>query len=308
MPVVSAASRRPGTGSSERGVRSSRRSSTPRPATRMPTSPGPLAIVLGSEAEGLVADLARRRASSRSRSRWRGIADSLNVSIAAAVLLFEAVRQRTVARGSRDTEPHGNVRLRDHRRRARPARPRRFEARDRGATVAIIDRLWFGGSCPHIGCLPSKSLLHAAAEHAANPEAYSWERASAARDFMINRPAGAAEPDDSSHVKRLEGAGARCYRGIGPDRRSRARRGPPRRRDPRDRRPERPGRGRIARRRCRRCPGIEGVNLDEPRGDARPGAAEEPGRPRRRPDRLRAVPGLRPLRCAGRRSSSPATG
>ena len=36
--------------------------------------------------------------------------------------------------------------------------------------------------------------------------------------------------------------------------------------------------------------------VDEPRGDARPGAAEEPARPRRRPDRLRAGPGLRPVR------------
>ncbi len=89
------------------------------------------------------------------------------------------------------------------------------EARARGASVAIVDRLWFGGSCPHIGCLPSKSLLHGAAEHAANPASYSWERASERRDYMINRPSGAAEPDDSSHVKRLEDAGAACYRGTG---------------------------------------------------------------------------------------------
>src|SRR5262245_10219606 len=89
-----------------------------------------------------------------------------------------------------------------------------FEARSRGATVAVIDRRWFGGSCPHIGCLPSKSLLHGAEQHAANPERYSWERASAARDFMVNRPAGAAEPDDTSHVRRLEEAGAICYRGT----------------------------------------------------------------------------------------------
>jgi pyruvate/2-oxoglutarate dehydrogenase complex dihydrolipoamide dehydrogenase (E3) component len=88
------------------------------------------------------------------------------------------------------------------------------EARARGASVAIIDRLWFGGSCPHIGCLPSKSLLHGAAEHAANPGAYSWQRASARRDYMVNRPADAEEPDDSSHVKRLEEAGAVCYRGT----------------------------------------------------------------------------------------------
>jgi pyruvate/2-oxoglutarate dehydrogenase complex dihydrolipoamide dehydrogenase (E3) component len=89
------------------------------------------------------------------------------------------------------------------------------EARARGASVAVIDRRWFGGSCPFIGCLPSKSLLHGAAEHAANAATYSWERASAARDFMVNRAADAAEPDDSSHVKRLEDAGAVCYRGSG---------------------------------------------------------------------------------------------
>ena len=89
-----------------------------------------------------------------------------------------------------------------------------FEARARGATVAIVDRGWFGGSCPHIGCLPSKSLLHAAAEHHANAAAYSWERASKARDYMVNRPADAPEPDDSSHVKRLDEAGALTYRGT----------------------------------------------------------------------------------------------
>src|SRR6476469_8214046 len=89
-----------------------------------------------------------------------------------------------------------------------------YEARSRGATVAVIDRRWFGGSCPHIGCLPSKSLLHGAAQHAANPASYSWERASERRDYMVTRPAGAAEPDDSSHAKRLEDAGAVCYRGT----------------------------------------------------------------------------------------------
>jgi pyruvate/2-oxoglutarate dehydrogenase complex dihydrolipoamide dehydrogenase (E3) component len=89
------------------------------------------------------------------------------------------------------------------------------EARARGASVAVIDRRWFGGSCPFIGCLPSKSLLHGAAEHAANAATYSWERASGARDYMVNRAADAAEPDDSSHVKRLEDAGAVCYRGTG---------------------------------------------------------------------------------------------
>ena len=89
-----------------------------------------------------------------------------------------------------------------------------FEARRHEASVAIIDKGWFGGSCPHIGCVPSKSLLHGAAEHHHNPATYSWERAWARRDYMVNRAAGAAEPDDSSHVSDLEKAGAVVYRGV----------------------------------------------------------------------------------------------
>ena len=88
-----------------------------------------------------------------------------------------------------------------------------YKARELGATVAVIDRLWFGGSCPHIGCLPSKSLLNGAARHAANPARYRWSDASAARDYMVNRPPDAAEPDDSSHLRRLREAGAVAYRG-----------------------------------------------------------------------------------------------
>ena len=113
---------------------------------------------------------------------------------------------------------------------------------------------------------------------------------------MINRPAGAEEPDDGSHVRRLEDAGATCYRGTA----------------------QIVGRGRVevrhddqvhelARpRRHRRCrqllegpddPGPRGDRaVDEPPGDARPRAAQEPARPGRRPDRLRDGPGVRALR------------
>ena len=87
-------------------------------------------------------------------------------------------------------------------------------ARERGATVAVVDRLWFGGSCPHIGCIPSKSLLNSAARRASGDD-YSWQRASERRDYMVNRPADADEPDDSSHVQALETAGAVTYRGDG---------------------------------------------------------------------------------------------
>ncbi len=89
------------------------------------------------------------------------------------------------------------------------------KARELGASVAIMDGRWFGGSCPHVGCLPSKSLLAGAAKHHANPATYDWARASAHRDYMINRPANAEEPDDSSHFRALTAAGAVAYRGTG---------------------------------------------------------------------------------------------
>jgi pyruvate/2-oxoglutarate dehydrogenase complex dihydrolipoamide dehydrogenase (E3) component len=88
-----------------------------------------------------------------------------------------------------------------------------FEARQRGASVAIVDRRWVGGSCPHIGCIPSKSLLNSAARHHANAASWSWRQASDRRDWMINRAPGADEPDDKAHVEPLEKAGAIVYRG-----------------------------------------------------------------------------------------------
>jgi pyruvate/2-oxoglutarate dehydrogenase complex dihydrolipoamide dehydrogenase (E3) component len=85
-----------------------------------------------------------------------------------------------------------------------------YAACERGKSVAVVERELFGGSCPHWACVPSKSLLHAAAEHRYG---YTWERASARRDYMINR-VGRDWPDDSGHVKGLEAAGAVTYRGV----------------------------------------------------------------------------------------------
>ncbi len=58
---------------------------------------GPIAIVLGSEAGGLGATW-RRAGTTAVSIPMSGIADSLNVSTAAAIVLFEAVRQRRAAR------------------------------------------------------------------------------------------------------------------------------------------------------------------------------------------------------------------
>lgn len=86
-----------------------------------------------------------------------------------------------------------------------------YEARRRGASVVIIDRELFGGSCPFWACVPSKSLLHAASVHASGG-GYEWPPASDFRDYMINR-VKLDWPDDSGHVKRLQDAGAEVIRG-----------------------------------------------------------------------------------------------
>ncbi len=84
-------------------------------------------------------------------------------------------------------------------------------AASRGRSVAVIERELFGGSCAFWACMPSKSLLHSAyvERHGGG---YPWVRASARRDYMINRER-IDWPDDGSHVKALESAGARVFRG-----------------------------------------------------------------------------------------------
>jgi dihydrolipoamide dehydrogenase len=87
-----------------------------------------------------------------------------------------------------------------------------FKARERGKSVAIIDRDLIGGSCSFWACIPSKSLLHSAAVHHGGGD-YPWPKASDRRDYNINR-VDLDYPDDSFHVRRLTDAGATIVRGT----------------------------------------------------------------------------------------------
>jgi pyruvate/2-oxoglutarate dehydrogenase complex dihydrolipoamide dehydrogenase (E3) component len=84
-------------------------------------------------------------------------------------------------------------------------------AREGGQSVAIVDRDLFGGSCAFWACMPSKSLLHAAAVHHAGGD-YPWPRASDFRDWMINRE-GTDYPSDAGHEARYREVGAEPIRG-----------------------------------------------------------------------------------------------
>src|SRR5437899_2391334 len=84
--------------------------------------------------------------------------------------------------------------------------------RARGASVALVERDLFGGTCAFWGCMPSKTLLHAAQVRAGGGD-YPWEKASARRDYMIVRE-GRDYPDDSGHIRRYEAAGIVPVRGT----------------------------------------------------------------------------------------------
>lgn len=86
-------------------------------------------------------------------------------------------------------------------------------ARERGASVAVVERDLVGGDCPFWACMPSKSLLHAASIHSLGGR-YEWEQAALRRDAVIGRTAGGL-PSDAGHVRDLEAAGAVLVRGQG---------------------------------------------------------------------------------------------
>jgi hypothetical protein len=171
-----------------------------------------------------------------------------------------------------------------------------------GASVAVIDRDLFGGSCPFWACMPSKALLHAAAVHHAGGD-YPWKRASDFRDYMINRE-GIDRPDDSGHVRALEEAGATVIRGSARwPARTRSASATACSRPTTSSWPSGPSRG------CRTtCRAGRGGAVDERPGHRHPRAAEVARHPRGGADRRGAGAGLCPLRRPGHARPSRATG
>ena len=96
-----------------------------------------------------------------------------------------------------------------------------YEARELGLRVAIVDRRWYGGSCPHIACVPSKALLHAAAEHQGRPGRLSL--VPGIRASRLDGQPGAGRtvagrlgsPDAAGGRRRRGPAGGRDHRGSG---------------------------------------------------------------------------------------------
>ena len=119
------------------------------------------------------------------------------------------------SRADHERGDHGHVRLRRSSAPDPPARPRPTRRASSGRRSRSIDRRWFGGSCPHIGCLPSKSLLDGAARHAREPGALSTGRTHRRRATTWST-GRRMPPSPTTRVTcaRLREAGAVAYRGT----------------------------------------------------------------------------------------------
>ena len=124
-----------------------------------------MAIALGSEAAGLT-DAFDVPEVVAVRLPMLGIADSLNVSVAAAVLF---VRSPTPAGMMGRMDQFDIVIIGA----GAAGEAAAFKARALGASVAVVERDLVGGSCAYWACIPSKSLLHSAAVHHGGGD-YPW--------------------------------------------------------------------------------------------------------------------------------------
>ena len=175
---------------------------------------GPIALVLGAEAEGLGGAWAADDIEAV-RLPMLGVADSLNVSVSAAILFYEARRQRDLAVTGTKGVTMETVRLRDHRRRTgrRGGRVQgaraRCDGRDHRPAVVrwqlpahrLPARRSRSSTAPR-GITPTPPPTTGRRRR---PHATSWSTA------RRTRP----NPTTASHVEALAEAGAVVYRGDG---------------------------------------------------------------------------------------------
>ena len=277
-----------------------RDASTPRRAYTEVDLRGPVAIVLGSEAEGLTGTwhgpAGRRRCRSRcaapgrqpERLGRRGRA-ALRGGAAAHAGDGPATPRHTDAMETFDFVDHRRRTGRRGRRLQGPRAAARPSRSSTGAGSAAAART-------SAACRRSPSST-APPSTPPNPAGVSWD-AGVGAPRLHGQPAGRTPPSRTTPAMSA----------------ARGRRGDLLSRERPDRRPAAASRSATTmsahelhgrQRRHRGRVALEGAadpgprrrpDLDEPRGDARPRAAAEPARARRRPDRLRAGPGLRPVR------------
>jgi dihydrolipoamide dehydrogenase len=87
-----------------------------------------------------------------------------------------------------------------------------YAGRELQARVGLVERDLVGGECAYWACMPSKTLLTAAARRAGGAD-YPWERASRRRDWMISRE-GRDTPSDADTAAEMEEAGVAIVRGT----------------------------------------------------------------------------------------------
>ena len=221
--------------------------------------------------------------------------------------------RKPATRQRQETDRHGPVRLHHHRR-----RPGRRVGRQRGPGPRRDGRR--GRSRPVRRFVPVLGLraLEVAAQRGQSPRRR--------RRLRLGPRLGPARLHDQPGAPRLPRRlgprpSPRGGRRDGLPRRGTAQRpaqwpgqrscqghGHPRRREPRARGEERVHRRRLADEDAAGRGDRDRPHLDEQGRDRRPRAAPQPPCARRRPDRRRAGPGLRPVRRAGRPSSSRASG
>jgi dihydrolipoamide dehydrogenase len=82
-----------------------------------------------------------------------------------------------------------------------------------GRSVALVEGLRVGGECPYVACMPSKAMLHSAAEHHSSSARVDHD--AAFQQAVRRRDEIADQRDDSGAAQELTSAGVELVRGWG---------------------------------------------------------------------------------------------